>query len=491
MYHAQVTRSQGIFSIRSVCTGWGVEFIAANLHAPTTVLHYPTLQRLRRELRKGYDYIGVSFVICTFPKTKELCRLVRQEAPNTKIVLGGYGTVLPECDKYADHVCREEGVGFFKRLLNEPPVDRFSVPVIKRKLKILSVTSRPEFIIPAGLGCSRGCDFCCTSHFFQRQSIPLLKTGRELHDAMMAAGNGRSSLRNVGVIDEDFLADEQRIREMIPLNAAQVETPIFFSCLTSLRSLQQYSTDELLSMGLSGVWVGIESQWANYHKLGKNGAAPILGELKRVGIIPLTSMIIGYDWHDDEKIESDFQYLLSLRPVFSQLMIYTPCPTTPLHQRLREEGRLLPVPHKYHDGFHALFKHPYMSVKKLEHLILEFFRREYQELGPSVARVLEVQLNGYTALRSHSDPLFRARAREYAKLCLDIYPLLSTAIRKAPSTRVRLYLRSLKERTEDELHIPTSAKLKEAAVPLLGWYTQMTDRLRPHAQPSAIVHRYR
>ena len=52
MYHAQVTRAQGIFSIRSVCTGWGLEFIAANIQAPTTVLHYPTLGRLEREESK-------------------------------------------------------------------------------------------------------------------------------------------------------------------------------------------------------------------------------------------------------------------------------------------------------------------------------------------------------------------------------------------------------------------------------------------------------
>ena len=120
MYHAQVTRAQGIFSIRSICTGWGLEFIAANLQAPTTVLHYPTLRELERELRRGYDFLGISLVVCTFQKTVELCNLARRVAPETKIVLGGYGTVLSECDEYADFVCREEGVGFFRRLLDEP-----------------------------------------------------------------------------------------------------------------------------------------------------------------------------------------------------------------------------------------------------------------------------------------------------------------------------------------------------------------------------------
>ncbi|HQT91997.1 MAG TPA: radical SAM protein, partial [Candidatus Kryptobacter bacterium] len=83
MYHAQVTLAQGPFSIKSVCTGWGLEFIAANLDAPTTVLHYPTIRRFIRELRKGYDYVGIGFVICTFPKTRELCEIIRRESPGT------------------------------------------------------------------------------------------------------------------------------------------------------------------------------------------------------------------------------------------------------------------------------------------------------------------------------------------------------------------------------------------------------------------------
>lgn len=491
MYHAQVTRAQGVFSIRSVCTGWGLEFIAANIQAPATVLHYPTMRRLRRELRRGYDYIGISFVICTFAKTLELCRMVRRIAPGTKIVLGGYGTVLKECDQHADFVCREEGVAFMRRLLGEPPIDRFTIPRIRRELKIMSVTARPEYIIPAGLGCSRGCDFCCTSHFFHKQSLPLLKTGREIHEAMLSCGDRGDTLRNVGVIDEDFLADRKRSSELASLNAGEVSVPIFFSCLTSLQSLSQYTLDELLTMGLSGVWVGIESKLANYPKLRQIDAGEFLSTLKSVGIIPLTSMILGFDWHDEKTIEEDFQYLLSLRPALSQLMIYSPCPQTPLFRRLSEQGRLLDVPHKHVDGFHALFAHPHLSGPRMETLIVEFFRREYEELGPSVARVLEIQLNGHLALRDHSLPLYRARAREHKRLCLEIYPLLSTAIRRAPSSKVRASLQSLRDRVREELRIPLRARAAEAAAPALAWYTQIRQSAFPNPQPHTEIHRYR
>ena len=56
----------------------------------------------------------------------------------------------------------------------------------------------------------------------------------------------------------------------------------------------------------------------------------LFASLRHVGIITLASIIVGYDWHDEASVEEDFQYLLSLRPAFSQMMIYSPCPHTPL-----------------------------------------------------------------------------------------------------------------------------------------------------------------
>ena len=491
MYHAQVTRAQGVFSIRAECTGWGLDFIAANLDAPTTVLHYPTRRGLVRELRRGYDYVGVGFVICTFPKAAEICRWVRQVAPQSKLVLGGYGTVLEECDAFADYVCREEGVGFFKRLLGETPIRHFTMPRITRQLRVMSVATRPEAIIATGLGCSRGCDFCCTSHFFNRRTVPLLKTGEEIHRAMVAVEARTSPVRTIGVIDEDFLADRRRIEPMIRLNAAIEDKPILFSCLTSLKSLTQYTTAELIAMGLSGVWVGIESKRANYPKLRQVDPPAQIAELQRVGIATLTSMIIGYDWHDPTTLEEDFQYLLSLRPTFSQAMIYSPCPKTPLYRRFLEEGRLLDVPLKYHDGFHALFKHPHFSSEELEHLIVEFFRREYETLGPSVCRLLEIQLRGFESLRDHADPVLRRRAAACRDLALEIYPLLPTAIRRAPSTQVRRRLDEMRERTESLFEIPTRTRLRKRAAPLLAAYAGLLDRVTSNRQPRSETHRYR
>ncbi|MFQ5709721.1 MAG: hypothetical protein ACE5HO_19885, partial [bacterium] len=63
LLHGQVTRAQGIFSPRTKNIHFSIEYIAENLDAPTVVLQYPSKKELIRELKKGYDYVGVSFLL--------------------------------------------------------------------------------------------------------------------------------------------------------------------------------------------------------------------------------------------------------------------------------------------------------------------------------------------------------------------------------------------------------------------------------------------
>src|ERR1051325_3014622 len=71
LLYRQVTRAQGIFSPRTVNAVFGLDYIAENLDAPTMVLQYPSTKELIRELKKGYDYIGISFVMALMHKMKE------------------------------------------------------------------------------------------------------------------------------------------------------------------------------------------------------------------------------------------------------------------------------------------------------------------------------------------------------------------------------------------------------------------------------------
>ena len=80
---------QEIFSPRSVNFTYGLDYIAANIDAPAVALQYPSHGELIRELKKGPDYVGISFNLVLFQHMKEVVALVREHGPRAKVVLGG------------------------------------------------------------------------------------------------------------------------------------------------------------------------------------------------------------------------------------------------------------------------------------------------------------------------------------------------------------------------------------------------------------------
>ena len=82
LYHNQVTRAQGPFSLRMSHRSWGIMLIQANIGAPSTVLDFPTREQFVRELKQyAYDVVGVSGNIVNVGKVREMCRLMRLHSP--------------------------------------------------------------------------------------------------------------------------------------------------------------------------------------------------------------------------------------------------------------------------------------------------------------------------------------------------------------------------------------------------------------------------
>jgi hypothetical protein len=64
LYHNQVTRAQGSFSLRMFHRSWGIMLIQENISAPCSVLDFPTRKGFARELtRNCYDIVGISSII--------------------------------------------------------------------------------------------------------------------------------------------------------------------------------------------------------------------------------------------------------------------------------------------------------------------------------------------------------------------------------------------------------------------------------------------
>jgi len=481
----QVTRAQGIFSPRAVHHQFSLEYIAANLEAPTVVLQYPSRRELIRELKKGYDYVGLSFILATFHRMQEVVALIRRHSPRSRIVLGGYGTVLGEgvLKPYAEHVCRGEGVEFFRKLLGEEPKPRpYKHPLIVSRLSFFSRHASNTGMVFAGLGCPNGCDFCCTSHFFRRQHIKLLPTGRDIYGVIeryLDLDPGMSFT----VIDEDFLLNQARAREFRDL-VVKSGKPLSIFAFASIKALSQYRVEELLEMGIDGVWIGYEGTRSGYAKQQGRPADEIFRELREHGITVLASMIVGFDYQDSETVARDLDGLLNLKPSLAQFLIYGPTPGTPFYERVVAEGRLrgdlAADPESYYrncSGFTAMVRHPRLTASQIEGLQRWCFAEDYRRLGPSVFRIIETWLLGYRRLKGSANPMLARKADSFAHDIRKARPIFLSGRLFGPTAEIRRWISDLERRVEAEFG-PTNfrQRLESAAAILAAAWTGLKLR---------------
>ncbi|MBI5240366.1 MAG: cobalamin B12-binding domain-containing protein [Elusimicrobia bacterium] len=499
LLHAQVTRAQGMFSPRAVHKQFSLDYIAENLENPTVVLHYPSKEEFIRELKKGYDYVGISFIVVTYHKMKELARLVREHAPQSQIVLGGYGTVLPEeaLAPYADHVCRGEGVAFMRGLLGQPPLARHKHPVTESRLKVFSQTVSYTGMIFAGLGCPNGCDFCSTSHFFKRQHLPLLETGAQVY-AVVQEHLAINPAAQFTILDEEFLLDRRRALEFRDLVAAGGKALSIF-VFASMKALSLYEPQELLAMGIDGVWIGYEGTRSGYDKRVGRSPEEIFRGLHDNGITILASMIVGFDYQSPAVIDSELAGLLALRPDLSQFMIYNPNPGTPLYERVKAGGTLrehyAQDPARYwHDasGFESLTSHPTMSAAQIEGAQDRCFKTEFARLGPSIYRVADTMLRGWLAHKDSPQPFLRLKAARFAEELRKAYPIFLAGELFGPNSSSRRWVAALRRRVHAEFGRPTASErlLAWAAAGLALW-TGLKLRLNAFQHPKLERHAYR
>ena len=483
LLYRQVTRAQGIFSPRTVNIHFGLEYIAENLDAPTVVLQYPSKAELIRELKKGYDYVGISFLMAVMHKMKEAVALIRQHAPQSKIVLGGYGTVLKDevLKPYADYICREEGVAFFRRLLGEPEIPMpYKHPLIVSDLKIFGWKASSTGKIFAGLGCPNGCDFCCTSHFFKRKHIRLLDSGNDIYRVIERYQEIEPGMSTV-ILDEDFLLNRKRALELRDCVVAGGRSLSIFA-FASIKAISQYTVTEILEMGIDGLWIGYEGTRSGYAKQEGRPVAELFRELRAHGISVLASMIVGLPYQTPAIIEEELTGLLDLHPNLSQFLIYGPTPGTPFYEQVMREDRLhrdlvddRETYYRNCTGFRAMVTHPTMSGAEIEAAQEHCFAEDLRRLGPSMFRSIETWLLGYETLKDSENPALRRKAERFANEIRRAYPVFLAGRVLAKG---RQQIAALEAKVHAALGAPTmSERLSSVAALGLAAWTGVTLKL--------------
>jgi radical SAM superfamily enzyme YgiQ (UPF0313 family) len=490
LYHNQVTRAQGAFSLRMFHRSWGIMMIQRNIIAPCTVLDFPTREAFARELRTNtYDVIGISSIIVNIGKVKEMCRMVRELSPRSVIVVGGHVAAVPGIEGMidADHIVRGEGIRWMREYLGEDPEAPIQHPEIVSGLqtRILGVRL-PEreggtaaTIIPS-VGCPMGCNFCTTSSFFggKGKFVNFFETGDELFDVMERM-EASLKVQTFFMMDENFLLHRERAMQLLG-RMKQAGKSWGMAVFASANAIRKYTIKELVDLGVSWIWMGLESPRSHYAKLQGADTRNLTRELQEHGIRVQGSTIIGLEHHTKDNIVGEIDYAVEHGTDFHQFMLYTPVPGTPLYREMSEQGRMLKdVELADIHGQHKFnFRHTAISRDDSKRFLDWAFRRDFERNGPSLYRMCRTTLQGWLRYKDYPDARVRERfAGEAAKL-RTAYNAALWAMEKQfreVNRSVSDEIRVLRQEVEKEFG--SAARLAgRVGGPLLLWTTRREEK---------------
>ncbi len=490
LYHNQVTRAQGSFSLRMFHRSWGIMMIQENISAPCSVLDFPTREAFARELTKNhYDIVGISSIIVNVGKVREMCRMVRELSPDSTIVVGGHVTASPGVENMidADHIVRGEGISWMRRYLGEDEQAPIRHPNIVSGLETRIMGIRlpnrkggtAATIIPS-VGCPMGCNFCTTSSFFggKGKFFNFYETGDELFEVMCRI-ESELKVHSFFVMDENFLLHRTRAMRLLEL-MKQAGKSWELSVFSSANAIRKYTMLELVELGVSWVWMGLESPKAGYSKLQGNDVLQLTRELREHGIRVQGSTIVGLEHHTPDNIVEEIEAAIAHQTDFHQFMLYTPVPGTPLYKEMSDQGRLLTDmdPADIHGQFKFNFRHAAISRDDSKKFLDLAFWRDFEANGPSLYRMCRTVLNGWQRYKNHPDPRVRERFAREAKKLNSAYNGALWAMEKEFKKVNRSVSDQIhKLRREVEKEFPVVARLTAAALgPVLLWSTRREER---------------
>jgi len=477
---SRLARGHGPFQMASHCHYYALYLLAENISCPTTVLENPHWDEFDRELDEGYDYVGIQLKSLHTPKIARMVKRIREKCPDTKIIIGGYGVgalghpVPGDTNgdavyirENADYLCREEGVRFMRRLLDDEPVDReitqYHLPTTGFGIPGFDVQGRIPTIL-VSLGCPNACDFCNTSAFFHHKKIYVAEPEQVYRFMKNYQKRFRHDDTEVILFDEDFFLNVDYVNELGRLLRSDKSTwGIHYFTFGSMHSLSQFTAEELRDNGLGAVWIGVESFLSdagttedNYAKRRGTEIKKMFKDLQKNGIQTIASLVLGFDFHTPENLKEDIDRFVDLKPLFYQISPLTPCPGTALYERMLEENRILDT-YKWEDV--NLWKDDVFELKNFKQgEMKKFYDYAHEQikdrLGPPAMQVFENTLNAYATLKDRTDEFHTYLADKFKRRATGIYAILRSIKSNHQSPEVRERAVNLQRRFRKEIGKP-------------------------------------
>jgi radical SAM superfamily enzyme YgiQ (UPF0313 family) len=434
-----------------------------------------------------YDIVGISSIIVNVGKAREMCNLVRELSPHSTIVIGGHVAAIPGVEHIldADHIVKGDGIEWMRRYLGEDSTAPIRHPALSSgfDLRVMGVKIPDKLdasaTIIASVGCPMGCNFCTTSAFFggKGKIFNLYSTGEELFQLMLEAEQTRK-VQSFFIMDENFLLQRKRALELLECMKAAGKSWAFH-IFSSANAIAKYTYAELLELGISSIWLGLESAQSGYAKLDGADTLQLTRELREHGIVLLGSTIIGLEHHTPENIAEEIEHAIAHQTDLHQFMLYTPVPGTPLYREMADQGRLLDGVDlaDIHGQDRFNFRHAAISQAESRTFLEDAFRSDFERNGPSLFRICRTTFQGWKRYKNHPDPRVRRRIRRDGATLRAYAAVLWAMERRLRDVNqpVVAEIAALRRQIEEEFGVATRATTRLFG-PMLWWTSRREDR---------------
>jgi radical SAM superfamily enzyme YgiQ (UPF0313 family) len=303
------------------------------------------------------------------------------------VIMGGmHPTVMPEeALTHADAVVIGEAEPVLAGLLDDflagrlaqvyqaplPQDDKLVVPWPRREI-LAGKRYLTTQTVQASRGCPYDCSFCTVTQYFGNRF--------RYRDTADILAEIRSFPRKLVIfLDDNLLGDPAKAR---PILEGMAELGIKWGSQTSLRFAEDRELLKLVARsGCIGLFVGIESVTGPYSHLAKSSGqtsqADLMKRVRDAGLILETSLIFGFDDHDQSIFEKTLRFVEECSPSVPTFNLLTPYPGTKLFQQFEQEGRLLHRDWSRYNHSEVVFRPKLMSPEQLYRGWLETRKEAY------------------------------------------------------------------------------------------------------------------
>lgn len=525
----QITRGQKYYTVRMCQRTFAFDLFATNLNADVAVLNFPSEKQLAKVLKAGHwDRVGLSAIVSNFESLLDTYQLVRKYLPTVPIDIGGHicndENVVRELVERMHAIFLQDNFRIFRpefeekhtreqddsvtHWLEREKIAGTQVTFVKRDgleyyaqldgvgLKSKSTLYAPlveasfgkrVFGIPvpstsAGLlipdvGCPMKCNFCATSHKFNGKFVPFLKTAEDI----MQIANAHADLgrEEMFVMSENFSLDTRRCLKLLGLMEQQ-KRPHKFNVFSSANGLIKLGIENIIKLGYCFIWIGLEElTGTTFQKTHGIALKELVADLQKHGVEILGSTILGFEHHTFENIDREIAHALTFDCVYNQFMLYMPVPGTAFWDKMKSAGKLkknfswLEIHGQAKQNWH----HPHLDEGTLEARLDRAFTQDFEELGPSLYRMMKVHYQGYVTTRDWDHELVQMRRINMKAMFLKYLPLLTAMHRD---------LKGMRHRRADQI-----LELRDAMLHETGKSGRWLNRLSPLFSVALQIEKFR